>query len=99
MAGLFAWTIFGALIGWYAAERRGFHPVGSILGGAFLGIFSPVLFLPMLSGLGAGDSGAQPGPGSYGSAAAAPKAVRPLWIVGVAVAFVVLVIAVGLALA
>lgn len=79
--GLLVWSIFGALVGWYASERRGFHPVGSVLAGAFLGLFSPILFLPMLSGLGAGDSGTQPGPGTYGSAAVAPKAVRPVWIV------------------
>lgn len=43
--GLFAWTIIGALVGYAAASRKGFNVVGGILGGAVLGLLSPLLFL------------------------------------------------------
>lgn len=37
-------AIFGALIGYVAAQKRGWSPVAGVLGGALLGIFSPLLF-------------------------------------------------------
>jgi hypothetical protein len=39
------WLLFGALIGYAAASKRGWSPVGGIIGGALLGILSPLLFL------------------------------------------------------
>ena len=38
------WLLFGALIGYAAASKRGWSPVGGIIGGALLGILSPLLF-------------------------------------------------------
>ena len=38
------WLLFGALIGYAAASNRGWSPVGGIIGGALLGILSPLLF-------------------------------------------------------
>jgi len=38
------WLLFGALIGVAAASARGWSPVGGIIGGALLGILSPLLF-------------------------------------------------------
>lgn len=36
--------VFGALIGFAAAQKRGWSPVAGILGGMLLGILSPLLF-------------------------------------------------------
>lgn len=38
------WLIFGALVGYFAAQKRGYSPVAGALAGAFLGIASPLLF-------------------------------------------------------
>lgn len=37
-------AVFGALIGYVAAEKRGWSPVAGVLGGALLGILSPLMF-------------------------------------------------------
>ena len=42
---ILAWWIFGALIGYAAAQRKGFSTVGGLLGGAFLGPFALLMFL------------------------------------------------------
>jgi len=38
------YLLFGAIIGYAAASKRGWSPLGGIIGGAFLGILSPLLF-------------------------------------------------------
>lgn len=48
------WAIAGALIGYVAADKRGFSPVGGVLGGLLLG---PVAFLMFfISGISSADS-------------------------------------------
>lgn len=44
-----SWVLFGAVIGSIAGVKRGFSPVVGLAVGAFLGIFSPLLFV--VSGL------------------------------------------------
>lgn len=38
------WIAFGALIGYAAAQKKGFNVVGGVVGGALLGAFSPLMF-------------------------------------------------------
>lgn len=38
------WVILGALIGYFAAQKRGYSTVAGVLAGACLGIASPLLF-------------------------------------------------------
>jgi hypothetical protein len=40
-----AWAAFGALIGYVAAQKKGFSTVAGLLGGAALGLAAPLLFL------------------------------------------------------
>lgn len=47
------WLLFGALVGFTAATKRGWSPVGGVIGGAILGILSPLLFF--VSGVSRGD--------------------------------------------
>jgi len=47
------WLLFGALIGAYAAQRKGFSTVGGLLGGALLGPFALLMFF--VSGVSSGD--------------------------------------------
>lgn len=54
MGGLLVWTMFGALIGYLAATKRGYSVVGGVIGGAFLGLLSPLMFF----GSGAQGAGA-----------------------------------------
>jgi hypothetical protein len=42
---LLGWPLIGAVIGYIAANRRGFSPVVGLLVGALLGVFSFVLLL------------------------------------------------------
>ena len=39
------WAIFGALIGYLAAQKRGFSTVGGVVGGLLLGPLALLLFL------------------------------------------------------
>ena len=45
MGGILIWLVFGALIGYLAASKRRWSPVAGVLGGALLGLLSPLLFL------------------------------------------------------
>lgn len=40
-----AWALFGALIGYLAAQKRGFSTVGGVVGGLLLGPLALLLFL------------------------------------------------------
>lgn len=46
---LFGWALFGATIGLAAGLKKGFNLPGSMLGGALLGLLSPLMFF--MSGL------------------------------------------------
>lgn len=51
---VWAWLLFGAIVGALAAVKKGFSPIVGLAAGAFLGVFSPLLFA--VSGLtSAGD--------------------------------------------
>ena len=39
------WAVIGAIVGYVAAERRGFSPAVGVLGGLLLGLLSPLMFL------------------------------------------------------
>ena len=39
------WLVFGALIGYTAASKRGFSPAAGMLGGVLLGCAAPLMFL------------------------------------------------------
>lgn len=41
---LLTWMLFGALIGYIASQTRGYSAVAGILGGAFLGPLSVLMF-------------------------------------------------------
>jgi hypothetical protein len=47
------WLLIGALIGAYAAQRKGFSIVAGLLGGALLGPLAVLMFA--VSGVSAGD--------------------------------------------
>jgi hypothetical protein len=51
---LFAWALFGAVIGLAAAQRKGFSAAGGIIGGLMLGPLAFLMFL--VSGVSAEDS-------------------------------------------
>lgn len=42
---LLFWLFFGALIGLWAANAKGLSAAGGIIGGMFLGLLSPLIFL------------------------------------------------------
>lgn len=44
MIGISIWLVFGAVIGYMAAQKKGWNPAMGILGGVLLGILSPLLF-------------------------------------------------------
>ncbi len=50
-----AWILFGAALGYKAAEKRGWSVAVGLLAGAALGLFSPLLFV--VSGITSGDVG------------------------------------------
>ena len=50
---MIAWFLLGALIGYAAAQRKGFSVVGGVLGGAILGPLAFLMFL--VSGVSRGD--------------------------------------------
>ena len=47
------WLVLGALIGAYAAQRKGFSMLGGVVGGALLGPLALLMFF--VSGIGKGD--------------------------------------------
>jgi hypothetical protein len=47
------WVIIGALVGAYAAQKKGFSIVAGLLGGALLGPFALLMFA--VSGVSSGD--------------------------------------------
>ncbi len=48
------WAVLGALIGFVAAQRKGFSTVGGVLGGILLGPLAFLMFF--ISGISAADS-------------------------------------------
>lgn len=50
---LLLWPLFGALIGVAAAQRKGFHVAGGVIGGLLLGPLAFLMFL--VSGISRGD--------------------------------------------
>lgn len=56
MAFLIVWVALGALVGYAAAQKRGWSPPVGMLAGVALGIFSPALFA--VSGVTRGDKSA-----------------------------------------
>lgn len=42
---ILAWWIIGALIGYAASQKKGFSPVGGVLGGMWLGPLAFLMFL------------------------------------------------------
>lgn len=49
------WLLIGALIGYAASQKKGFSPVAGVLGGALLGLLSPLLFFVSGTGIKAAD--------------------------------------------
>ena len=41
---LWAWIMFGAVVGLLAAVKRGMSPATGVIAGGLLGLFSPLLF-------------------------------------------------------
>jgi hypothetical protein len=41
---LILWILFGAAVGYAAARKRDYSPVAGVLGGAVLGLASPLMF-------------------------------------------------------
>ena len=46
------WLLFGAIVGYVASTKKGFSPAAGLIGGALLGILSPVMFAMSTTGLG-----------------------------------------------
>ena len=53
--GAIFWLLLGALVGYAASQRKGFSPVAGLLGGALLGLLSPLLFLVSGTGIKGAD--------------------------------------------